>query len=812
MRKKFFVKNYLKKIKKLIKAFIKKSKKEGIFTAFFIARKYIFDKGSLIMEGGVRAPLYHPDLLLQPLVSILIVSYNSKEDLIPLFHSINKQTYRNLEIVLVENGTQSSESCLNILEFPSKYIPSGNIGFAAGNNLAFNHSNGTYVCLVNPDTILDFNVIDKLIFSILSDGDAAVSVPKIVFYEKFIDLDIFSDKPFYIDLRKLDESLEYKKYFIRDGDQSIYGDFRREVHSNNNHIKLCLPVDNSNAILKVFKSHKDQILNYKINNSIVNNSKIIEITQNSSSTDLHLNLDKKLIWWGKDLINNAGSGLNDGRPFDRGFAEYDVGQYNLPERVSALCGCVAMISPKVFMERKIFIDEFFAYFEDSELSNWINNKNYKINYNPYAIVRHKHSVSTSERSDLWFTLVDRSSDIYEFLKNSNKKIKENLFNNEYIKIKKNLANILKEYDDNLIGKSHKSLIKKSRPSAAIYNSYWNTMGGGEKHALAVAKTLARTHDIFLISENDFNEEKLKEYFSINFKFKKYISFSVAPELTRSFDMFINSTYCSNLISICPKSFYLVSFPHKFVNKEFLNSYFFLHNSIYTQKWAKKYWGLHKNKILYPVTDMKGFNKKINQDKHVLKNNNKNIISVGRFTEDGHTKRHDFILKAFIKAQNINPSEFNLFLVGSLDYSKQNDLNYFSSLEALKTKNIYLFPNLEFKKLIELLSISKFYVHATGVEKNEQKNPEQLEHFGITIIEALLHNNYPIVYEKGGPAETINLLKCGETFNDLKSLVKIFSKIFNDHENEEYSLKNDLLKDFLDENNNELLKTFSELIY
>ncbi len=809
MRKKFFIKNYLTKIKKLIKAFINKSKKEGISSAFFIARKYIFDKGTLIMEGGVRAPLYHPDLLLQPLVSILIVSYNSKEDLIPLFHSINKQTYRNLEIVLVENGTQSSESCLDILEFPFKYIPSGNIGFAAGNNLALKHSNGTYVCLVNPDTILDFKVIDKLLFSILSDGDAAVSVPKIVFYEKFIDLDIFSDKPFYIDLRILDESLEYKKYFIRDGHESIYGDFRREVHSNNNHIKLCLPVDNSNAILKFFKSHKDQILNYKINNSIINNSKIIEITQNSSSTDLHLNLDKDLIWWGRDMINNAGSGLNNGRPFDRGFAEYDVGQYDFSEKVSALCGCVAMISPKVFVERKIFIDEFFAYFEDSELSRWINNKNYKINYNPHAIVRHKHSVSTSERSDLWFTLVDRSSDIYEFLKNSNKKIKENHFNNEYLKIKKNLANILKEYDDNLIGKSHKSLIKKSRPSAAIYNSYWNTMGGGEKHALALAKTLARTHDIFLISENDFNEKKLKEYFSINFKFKKYIKSSITPELTSSFDTFINSTYCSNLISMCPKSFYLVSFPHKFVNKEFLNSYFFLHNSIYTQKWAKRYWGLHKNKILYPVTDMKGFNKKINQDEHFLKNNKKNIISVGRFTEDGHTKRHDFILKAFIKAQNINPSEFNLFLVGSLDYSRQNDLNYFSSLEALQTKNIYLFPNLEFKKLIELFSISKFYVHATGIEKNEQKNPEQLEHFGITIIEALLYDNYPIVYEKGGPAETINLLKCGETFNDLKSLVKIFSKIFNDHENEKYSLKNDLLKDFLDKNNHELLKTFSE---
>ena len=200
--------------------------------------------------------------------------------------------------------------------------------------MALNNSYGTYVCLVNPDTILDFNVIDKLLFSILSDGDAAVSVPKIVFYEKFIDLDIFSDKPFFIDLEILDKSLKYKKYFIRDGHESAFGDYRREVHANNNHIKFCLPVDNSKAILKVFKLHKDLVFNYKINNSIINNSKIInEINQNSSSTDIHLNLDKDLIWWGRDMINNAGSGLRDGRPFDRGFAEYDVGQYNFSEKV-----------------------------------------------------------------------------------------------------------------------------------------------------------------------------------------------------------------------------------------------------------------------------------------------------------------------------------------------------------------------------------------------------------------------------------------------------------------------------------------------
>ena len=40
---------------------------------------------------------------------------------------------------------------------------------------------------------------------------------------------------------------------------------------------------------------KNQIFNYTINNSIINNSKIIDINQNDSSTDMNLNLDKDLI-------------------------------------------------------------------------------------------------------------------------------------------------------------------------------------------------------------------------------------------------------------------------------------------------------------------------------------------------------------------------------------------------------------------------------------------------------------------------------------------------------------------------------------
>ena len=134
------------------------------------------------------------------------------------------------------------------------------------------------------------------------------------------------------------------------------------------------------------------------------------------------------------------------------------------------------------------------------------------------------------------------------------------------------------------------------------------MGGGERHALEVAKLFSETHEIYLISEYEFDENKIKKYFSINFKFRKIITSHIDSELTSYFDVFINSTYQSNLISLCHTSFYLVSFPQKIINKKFLKSYFFIHNSPYTQRWAIKYWGKHKNKIIYPINHLKLFKK------------------------------------------------------------------------------------------------------------------------------------------------------------------------------------------------------------
>ena len=118
--------------------------------------------------------------------------------------------------------------------------------------------------------------------------------------------------------------------------------------------------------------------------------------------------------------------------------------------------------------------------------------------------------------------------------------------------------------------------------------------------------------------------------------------------------------------------------------------------------------------------------------------------------------------------------------------------------------------MEFSKLIEILSISSIYIQATGVEINLKKYPENLEHFGISVIEALSFGNYPLVYHKGGPAETLEKLNVGETFASFDSLVDIITRIMNDFSTEKYSVPNNFLNPFLKANQN-ALKILEETI-
>lgn len=98
-----------------------------------------------------------------PLVSIVILLHNGKRDIRDCAHAVANQTYPEIEVIVVDNG--STDDSLQLLKttFSNwRYIRHGeNIGFSAGMNSGFDIARGDYVIPLNQDIYLAENFVEK---------------------------------------------------------------------------------------------------------------------------------------------------------------------------------------------------------------------------------------------------------------------------------------------------------------------------------------------------------------------------------------------------------------------------------------------------------------------------------------------------------------------------------------------------------------------------------------------------------------------------------------------------------------------------
>lgn len=103
------------------------------------------------------------------LVSIIIVNYNGKKWLKKCFDSLINQTYKNFEIIFVDNG--SSDESVEYIEknYTDKRIKiiesKNNLGFAGGNNLGINIAKGELILLLNNDVWVEKTFLNDYIQS-----------------------------------------------------------------------------------------------------------------------------------------------------------------------------------------------------------------------------------------------------------------------------------------------------------------------------------------------------------------------------------------------------------------------------------------------------------------------------------------------------------------------------------------------------------------------------------------------------------------------------------------------------------------------
>lgn len=94
-----------------------------------------------------------------PLISVVVLAWNSAEHLPRCLQALAGQTCRDFEVILVDNG--SSDGCLEGVEerFPGLHLRverlATNIGFAAANNLGARMAGGKWLVLLNSDAFAE---------------------------------------------------------------------------------------------------------------------------------------------------------------------------------------------------------------------------------------------------------------------------------------------------------------------------------------------------------------------------------------------------------------------------------------------------------------------------------------------------------------------------------------------------------------------------------------------------------------------------------------------------------------------------------
>jgi len=335
-------------------------------------------------------------------------------------------------------------------------------------------------------------------------------------------------------------------------------------------------------------------------------------------------------------------------------------------------------------------------------------------------------------------------------------------------------------------------MKNKVKKIALFDPYLDTLGGGEKHVLSILEVFAeKGYEINIFWDENLSK-KIKDRFSFKFIdklnwlpniFKHPSFFSTLKTLLtlRTFDYFFYIPDGSYFFSSAKKNFIYAMVPDEklynlsLINRIKLGHYSFFTHSEFTKKWLKKF--SIDSQVIMPYLD-----------KYFIEQNNDSfkkeriILSVGRFFSHLHSKKQDEIIRTFKLLKHSNPKfkDYKLILAGGL---MKEDQKYFDNLKKLagNDSSIIFKPNIKLYELYGLYKLSDYFWHFTGFGIDEALHPEQVEHFGITPIEAMASGCLTFSYNAGGPKEITIEGKNGFLFNTTGELISKMTSLENNLE-------------------------------
>ncbi len=121
----------------------------------------------------------------------------------------------------------------------------------------------------------------------------------------------------------------------------------------------------------------------------------------------------------------------------------------------------------------------------------------------------------------------------------------------------------------------------------IYNRWLATLGGGEKHSLAIAETLSQEHQVEVITHTPVQKSLVEERLNLDLSRVAFVtlpdraSIEMAP-VSADYDLFVNASYMDFFPCFAKKGMTLVYFPLKFNRRIALKRQI----KLYARRWFK----------------------------------------------------------------------------------------------------------------------------------------------------------------------------------------------------------------------------------
>ncbi len=119
-------------------------------------------------------------------VSIIIVSYNSSSVLGACLSAIRQQEYSGeTEVIVVDNASADGTPDMVRENFPWVDLVAGdeNLGYSKGVNVGIRRARGRYFFILNPDTVVQSDSVQKLADFMDNTPEAGITGPKLVFQD-----------------------------------------------------------------------------------------------------------------------------------------------------------------------------------------------------------------------------------------------------------------------------------------------------------------------------------------------------------------------------------------------------------------------------------------------------------------------------------------------------------------------------------------------------------------------------------------------------------------------------------------------------